>query len=252
MSTTSSLALPPPPLYMLAQASLFLDLDGTLIEIASRPQDVEVGDELISLLADLNGLLQRRLVVVSGRPAGELRALLRELPLAMAGSHGVELLFADGREARPATMPPPPRMMSRLRQLMAEHAGVLIESKPYGVAIHHRLAPDAASACRALASRIASEEGLELQPGKQVIELKYHKANKGDAVHAFMSVPPSRDGMPLFIGDDLTDEEGFKAARVLGGAGILVGDRNPTEASFRLPDVTATLGWLRRAIGGGA
>ena len=156
MSTTSSLALPPPPLYMLAQASLFLDLDGTLIEIASRPQDVEVGDELISLLADLNGLLQRRLVVVSGRPAGELRALLRELPLAMAGSHGVELRFADGREVRPAAMEPPPGMMSRLRQLMVEHAGVLIERKPYGVAIHHRLAPDAAPACRALAERLAA------------------------------------------------------------------------------------------------
>lgn len=252
MSTASSLALPPPPHYMLAQASLFLDLDGTLIEIASRPQDVKVDDELISLLADLNDFLQGRLVVVSGRPAGELRALLRELPLAMAGSHGVELLFADGREARPATMPPPPRMMSWLRLLMEEHAGVLIENKPYGVAIHHRLAPDAASACLALASRIAAEEGLQLQPGKQVIELKYHKANKGDAVRAFMSVAPSRDGTPLFIGDDLTDEEGFMTARALGGVGVLVGDRNPTEATFRLPDVLSTLGWLRRAIGGGA
>lgn len=252
MSTTSSLALPPPPLYMLAQASLFLDLDGTLIEIASRPQDVEVGDELISLLADLNGLLQRRLVVVSGRPAGELRALLRELPLAMAGSHGVELRFADGREVRPAAMEPPPGMMSRLRQLMVEHAGVLIERKPYGVAIHHRLAPDAAPACRALAERLAAEEGMALQPGKQVIELKYHRANKGDAVCAFMAVAPTRYGTPLFIGDDLTDEEGFRVARFLGGAGILVGQRSPTEASYGLPDVASTLEWLRRAIAGEA
>lgn len=237
---------------MLAQASLFLDLDGTLIEIASRPQDVEVGDELIGLLADLNRFLEGRLVVVSGRPAADIRVLLRGLPIAIAGSHGVELWFADGREARPATMEPPQGMMSRLRRLTAEHHGVLIESKPYGVAIHHRLAPDAAPACRALAERIAADEGMELQPGKQVIELKYHKANKGDAVRAFMDVAPSRHGMPLFIGDDLTDEEGFKAARVLGGAGILVGVRTPTEASFCLPDVTSTLDWLRRAIAGEA
>lgn len=252
MSTFRALALPPPPLHMLASASLFLDLDGTLIEIASRPQDVEVGDGLISLLADLNVTLRGRLVVVSGRSVKEIRLLLRGLPLAIAGSHGVELLFADGREARPAAIEPPPEMTRRLQQLRAEHAGVLIESKPYGVAIHHRLVPEAASACRALAEQIAREQGMVLQPGKQVIELKYHKANKGDAVRAFMNVAPSSGGTPLFIGDDLTDEEGFKAARLFGGAGILVGERSPTEASFRLPDVSSTLDWLKQAIAGEA
>lgn len=250
MSTTTSRALPPPPHHMLAQASLFLDLDGTLIEIASRPSDVEVGDDLISLLANLRNSLQGRLVVVSGRPAAEIRVLLRELPLAIAGSHGAELLFADGREARPAPVGPPPGMMSQLQQLMAEQAGVLIESKPYGVAIHFRLAPDAAMACGALAERIAVEAGLELQFGKQVIELKYHKASKGDAVRAFMDVAPTNSGWPMFIGDDLTDEEGFKAARALGGAGVLVGERSPTHASYRLPDVASTLGWLRQAMAG--
>lgn len=237
---------------MLAQASLFLDLDGTLIEIACRPSDVEVGDDLISLLSALNGALNGRLVVVSGRPAAEIRMLLRGLPVAIAGSHGVELVFADGCEARPAPVMPPPGMMSRLQRLMEEQAGVLIESKPYGVAIHHRLAPNAAAACRDLAERMAAEADLQLQHGKQVIELKYHKVNKGDAVRAFMDVAPTRDGTPLFIGDDLTDEAGFSAARTLGGAGILVGERSPTEASYCLPDVTSTLGWLRQSMAGDA
>lgn len=250
MTTFISQALPPPPCHLPQEASLFLDLDGTLIEIAARPEGVKVDDDLIRLLAGLHKALAGRVVVVSGRPAAEVRGLLRHLPIAIAGSHGAELQFADGGETSHTPAEPPAHVMAQLRQLAVQAPGVLIEAKPHGIAVHYRLAPHARAACHALAERIAAEEGYVLQPGKQVIELKFHATNKGDAVRAFMHAAPAGRSKPFFIGDDLTDEEGFKAARALGGAGILVGDRHPTEASYRLPDVGSALRWLGQAVAG--
>lgn len=246
MQIADSRALPAPPCGLLGNASLFLDLDGTLLEIASRPGDVIVDDSLKSLLARLVQYLGGRLAVVSGRPAAEVRRLLGPVDLAIAGSHGAEYAPAHGIDEPPVTAPPPPVVSEALRQLQARHPGVLVEAKPFGLALHYRLAPVAAEACHALAQRIASAEGYILQPGKQVIELKYHDSNKGDAVRMLMASEPMTHGRPLFIGDDLTDEAGFAAARALGGAGILVGPPRPTAASYGLADVGAALRWLSR------
>ncbi len=246
MQTPDPRALPAPPYGLLGNASLFLDLDGTLLEIASRPGDVIVNDSLKGLLARLGQFLGGRLAVVSGRPAAEVRRLLGPVDLAIAGSHGAEYGTACGIGEPPVVAPLPSIVGEALRQLQALHPGVLVEAKPFGLALHYRLAPAAAKACHALAERIASAEGYVLQPGKQVIELKYHDSNKGDAVRMFMASEPMKHGRPLFVGDDLTDEAGFAAARALGGAGILVGPPRPTAASYGLADVSAALRWLSR------
>ena len=128
-------------------------------------------------------------------------------------------------------------------------AGVMVEEKPFGVAIHYRLAPDAEADCRKIAGEIAASEGYTLQPGKKVFELKYDPASKGDVVRALMREPPMKDARPVFIGDDQTDEAGFTAAHDLSGAGILVGPPRPTTAIYRLCSVTEALRWLEDAAG---
>ena len=140
-------------------------------------------------------------------------------------------------------------VLEHVRQFEAQHPGVLVEVKPFGIAIHYRLAPTAADACRLFAAGIAEETGYTLQAGKMVLELKIDATDKGDAVNALMRSPPMRGTRPVFIGDDETDEAGFLMARRLGGAGILVGPLRPSAAIYRLDTVEDTLRWLETAGG---
>lgn len=247
MKTPDQRALPPPPHELLRRASLFLDLDGTLIEIASRPDAVKVDDSLRHLLTGVQHSLGGRVVIVSGRPAAEVRRLLRETQLLIAGSHGAEIELPDGTRKAPPPIAAPARVVARLSQLASLHPGVLVEHKPFGFAIHYRLAPQAEHDCRVLAESIAASEEYSLQPGKKVIEVKYHPITKGDAVKNLMREAPMKEGRPLFIGDDQTDEAGFAAAVGQGGAGILVGPQRMTHASYRLESVADALRWLEAA-----
>lgn len=247
MDKTNEGTLPLPPDTLLRSASLFIDLDGTLIELASRPDAVIVDERLREVLSCLRSVLQDRVVIVSGRPASELKRLLRLPRLAVAGSHGGEIHLPDGRHCVPASISPPQHVLSRLRLFAAKHSGVILEEKPLGLALHFRLAPEAADACRRVAEEISAAEGYVLQPGKKVFELKFHSATKGDAVSQLMTEQPLRAGKPLFIGDDLTDEAGFEAAARLGGAGVLVGAPRQTHARYRLDSVAAALDWLENS-----
>lgn len=233
-----------PPRDLLRRASLFLDLDGTLIEIVSRPDAVIVDQSLRDLLLGLKRRLKGRVVIVSGRSGADLQRLLANLPLILAGSHGAEIRFPDGGVWIPSHDPPAPHVIVKLRSFANGHPGVLIEEKPFGVAIHYRLAPEAEAACRQVAEDLARDEGYAVQPGKKVFELKYHHISKGDALRVLMSVAPMQGGRPIFVGDDQTDESAFDAAAELGGAGILVGPPRATHAGYRLNDVTEALQWL--------
>jgi trehalose 6-phosphate phosphatase len=244
MDKTSEGILPLPPKSLLQKASLFIDLDGTLIELASRPDAVTVDERLRHVLSRLRSVLENRIVIVSGRPALELQRLLKVPGLAIAGSHGGEIHLPDDRRCAPPSIRPPQHVLARLRLLEAAHPGVILEEKPLGLALHFRLAPEAEDVCRRAAEEISHSEGYVLQPGKKVFELKFHAVTKGDAVSRLMKEQPLNAGTPLFIGDDLTDEAGFEAANMLGGAGILVGAPRRTHASYRLDSVAAALDWL--------
>lgn len=252
MNTTPSQALPPPPATLVDRASLFLDFDGTLVEIESRPDGVKVEARLLRLLSALSSRLGGRVALVSGRPVEQLRSLLGSPAYAIAGSHGVELHWPDGRVVSPAIDGRHADTFMRLRRLEKAFPGVVVEHKPFGIALHFRQAPDAAEACRHEAERTARETGFVIQEGKMVVELKISGATKGVAVEAFMSEAPMKGTVPVFIGDDETDEAGFVMAAKLGGAGIVVGSRRPTAASYCLPDVGSTLEWLEAASGTGA
>ncbi len=252
MKAKPSLSLPPPPAGLLQKASLFLDFDGTLVEIEARPDGVKVEARLVQLLSALSSRLQGRIAIVSGRPADQIQSLFGTPAFAIAGSHGLELHWPDGRVESPAIDERRATMFARLRPLELRFPGVIVEDKPFGVALHFRQAPHAAEPCRLEATRISKETGFTLQPGKMVIELKMSNANKGIAVQTFMAEAPMKGTTPIFIGDDETDEAGFLMARHLGGYGVVVGVRHPTAATFGLRDVRETLEWLEKTTGSGS
>ena len=236
-----------PPPALLKDASLFLDFDGTLVELAPSPDAVKVEDDLRSLLSRLQSRLDGRLVLLSGRAVTDLLGHLHPVAIAVGGSHGLEFAAVDGEVIageRPTGLT---RAIAEFRKLEAQYPGVLVEEKPLSVALHYRGAPQAELVCHAAAERAAMESGMTLQFGKMLVELKPASGDKGSALRHFMTQPPFAGTRPVFIGDDLTDEHGFEAARELGGAGVLVGPERPTAALYRLEDVGAVRAWLQVA-----
>ncbi len=247
-SALSSLPdLPPPPPALLKGASLFLDFDGTLAPIADTPDGVVVDGGLIGLLDRLHDALDGRLAIVSGRSV----AVLRDLGftgMLLAGTHGLE--FARPGEAADAPGRPPAidEAEAAFHAFADDKPGLLVERKSISVGLHFRGAPQWGEAAGDLAATLAARHGLHLQPGKMLFELRPGGADKGTAVHRLMRRSPMADGTPLFIGDDVTDEEGFAAAANLGGAGILVGTPRETQASFSLEQVSAVRHYLEEGI----
>lgn len=249
MNHHPDLHLPRPPAAMLRASSLFLDFDGTLVDIASRPEEVVVSRDLLPLLRRLLTLLDGRMAIVSGRELAGVARQLHPLEIAIAGSHGQEIRLAGDASPlveRPAGLD---GAIARLRELECAYPGVQLEEKALGVAVHYRLAAAAEEACRSAVANAAELHGFDVQRGKMVVELKPPGADKGAALRQLMALAPFAGTTPLFFGDDLTDEHGFQAAAALGGAGVLVGDQRPTAALYRLPSVADALAWLDTAAG---
>lgn len=245
LSSAEPRSLPTPPSSLLEGASLFIDFDGTLVEIVDRPDAVIVDEGLRDLLASLRATLDGRVAIVSGRSLAQLDAMLGPIAqaLALSGSHGNEHRWngVTAHPIRPATLD---AATDALNAFAAAHPGTLVEIKSYSVALHYRLAPASGPSAQTVAARLADEHGLGLEHGKMVVELRVAGGDKGVAVQRLMARAPMAGSRPLFIGDDLTDEAGFKAARALGGVGILVGEPRRTAAEFWLRDVAAVRNWL--------
>lgn len=241
--------LPPPPLADVSRnLALFLDFDGTLVEIADHPDRVLVLPGLAGLVARLAQRLDGRLAIVTGRSLASLEHLLGPLAIAVAGSHGGEFRPAGTTAVQPLAPLLPATALTRLRRFAQDNGGLLVEAKPFSAAAHYRDHPLARDALLAEARRIADDEGLGLTHGKMVVELTTPGADKGTALTRFMQQVPFTGASPLFIGDDTTDEHAFAAARTLGGSGILVGPERETAARWRLDGVTAVHQWLKEAL----
>jgi len=242
-----------PDLRAVADISLFLDFDGTLVDIAERPDAVVVDSSIGRLVAALADRLDGRVAVVSGRDAGTILPYLGigegAAPFAIAGSHGLELRWSDGRTEAPLRPARLDDVLTAFAALAQDHPGVVVEEKPFGAALHYRQAADAGPACDALAETIAHSAGFAIQHGKMVVELRLPGGDKGDAVRRFMAEPPMAGTRPVFVGDDLTDEAGFRAAEALGGWGILVGGPRTTAARYRLAGVDEVHEWLSGVAG---
>lgn len=236
--------LPPPPA-IADDWALFLDVDGTLLEFADTPEGVRVPPGLVDALAALRHRLGGALALVSGRRLARLDALFAPLRLPAAGLHGLERRHADNH----VDPPTPPSLLAVLRrkaELVAmQYPGALVEDKASTIALHWRGNPDAEHPLRKLAeTALPWLHDYRLQAGDGVVELRPVGTDKGDAIAALLDEPPFAGRMPVFAGDDLTDEHGFEVVIQRGGLAVLVGDRTPSRARHRLADPAAVLDWL--------
>jgi trehalose 6-phosphate phosphatase len=243
------MALPVPPASMLDAAALFLDFDGTLVELADTPGDIQVRPELPPLLRRLSERLQGRVAIISGRAIADLERHLDCAGLGVSGSHGLELRLASGVLIPLAARSAVDAVRDEVHLFANAVPELLVEEKPASIAVHFRQAPDEAFRVEQFLSKLALRHDLALQAGKMVLELRPKGADKGDALRAFMTEPPFAGARPIFVGDDMTDEDAFEAAAALGGAGILVGPARPTAAQWRLANVDAVAAWLRGGAG---
>ncbi len=241
-------ALPPPPQLRAEAIALFLDVDGTLVEIEREPGAVRVPERLRAILADLEQAVDSALALVSGRSLQQIDRLFAPLRLSAAGLHGLERRNLRREVVR--AKPDPAILDAARRRLSAfadEHPGVLLEDKGLTLALHYRKAPEQRAAAARLVEDvvIASEGALEVLEGKMVFELKPPGFDKGQAIAAFMREPPFAGRQPVFAGDDVTDEAGFTvvnswAAFRSGSAPRIA----PTAADYGHPDVGAMQSWL--------
>ena len=226
---------------------LFLDLDGTIAPIMPSPSGVVPVAARTDLLRRLADRLEGRLAIVSGRTIAEVDRILDGVVIAVAGVHGLERRTAHGELSRANPDPALDIVRAALPRLVDRHPGILPEDKGLSMTIHYRGRPDAEADIRAFARDLAARTDLVLQLGKSVAELRGPGAGKGSAIRAFLKEPPFAGGRPIYLGDDLTDEDGFAAVKALSGVGVLVGSPRPTEATRRLADVDAALAWLSAA-----
>ncbi|WP_242146892.1 trehalose-phosphatase [Sphingomonas sp. BAUL-RG-20F-R05-02] len=249
-AATDATLLPTPPRDLLDSASLLLDFDGTLVDLADRPDDVTVDAALAELLTALARQMGGRIAIISGRSIAQLDTLLGPVAqmIALSGSHGCEHRW-HGISAHPVRPDSLLDVAAEMRAASAGQAGVIIEEKSFGVALHFRLAPEFETRALLLAERLGAEHELAVQHGKMMVELRVAGSDKGIAVARLMKRPEMQGTTPLFIGDDVTDESAFVAARAAGGHGILVGPPRATAADYGLPDPAAVRAWLN---GGGA
>jgi trehalose 6-phosphate phosphatase len=240
-------ALPPPP-SLDARCALFLDVDGTLIEFSSQPDQVRLLPDVREAIGRISDRLGGAVALVSGRPLAQLDALFAPLRLPAAGLHGHELRSdLQARAAMPAdTSGWLHALHQRAEQLAHAHPGVLVEDKGVSLALHWRAAPAAGSKVLDFANgQIEALPGYRLQPGDHVVEFVPEGSDKGRAVEQLMAQPAFAGRVPVFVGDDLTDEFGFAAANRLGGWSVLVGERAGSAARHRLVDPRAVHAWLR-------
>lgn len=225
--------------------ALFLDIDGTLVDIAARPDAVVVPASLPPLLDALSARLSGALALVSGR---ELSAVDHLFPGGRdaAGAHGAECRIDGRTEACGGIWPD--HLARALAEVVDRHPGLLAERKTRSLSIHFRDAPAMAGTALELGEGLmaASPAPLRMIHGKAVVEIIPAGAGKGRAIERFMAHPSYSGRVPVFIGDDITDEEGFLAVNRLGGVTIHVGSAEATTAALRLPSPASVRQWLAK------
>jgi trehalose 6-phosphate phosphatase len=246
---------PPGRILLDRRAALLLDVDGTLLDMADAPDLVVVPPGLTDLLAQLHDRLEGALALVSGRPIGDLDLLFAPLVLPAAGEHGGEVRHdADRPIVAMATRPEAlASLCAKLTVAVAGSAGVHIERKRTGFAMHYRQAPHLAAELRRLVDDGVAEfaEEIHVQPGKMVLEIKGRGCSKASGVAALMEEPPFAGRRPLFIGDDATDRDAFAAARQFGGHCVSVGSDNADIADWVFASPAAVRAWLSRVVQAG-
>lgn len=227
--------------------ALFLDFDGSLVDLAPQPEAVIVPSGLVGTLGAVRDYLGGALALISGRPIGQIDAFLHPLRLAAAGVHGAERRSADGALDLLSTHPLQ-HVETAAMALAARHPALRVENKRGSVALHYRQAPELERLClETMQAAVDESPGLTLLRGKMVAEAKPGGASKGHAIEAFMKEPPFAGRSPVFVGDDMTDEVGFSTVQRMHGLGVKVGE-GATVAWQRLASPAALRYQLQAAV----
>jgi trehalose 6-phosphate phosphatase len=230
------------------ELALFLDVDGTLLELAASPDDVRVPAALRNTLELASQREGGALALVSGRSLAALDRLFAPSRFPACGQHGFERRDAHGRvtQARvdPGALEP---VCEHLRTRLDRRGRLMLEQKTTALALHYRRAPHLQRQARELMEFAAAtlEPHYRLRAGKCVYELTPACCSIREAIESFMREAPFRGRTPVFVGDDDTDEEGFDAVNGLGGYSIGVGERRSSAARFRFATVAGVVAWLR-------
>lgn len=239
-----------PDVLSLSETAFFFDFDGTLVELAPTPDGVLVQPQVIDLLTTLRRQTNGAVAIVSGRGIDSIDAFLGLPDLPIAGLHGAERRDSNGDTQRIGFNDD---RLLRMEQVLAgvvrENPGMLLEIKGAAVALHYRNAPDRERVAREATTRLVADYAgsYVLQPGKMVYEIKPKDVDKGRALRAFLDEPPFTGRMPVFAGDDLTDEKGFAVVNEHRGVSIKVGGGD-TIAKARVESVSALTQWLAKIV----
>lgn len=242
-----------PAFLSLTDTAFFFDFDGTIVELAPTPDSICVPPSLIALLAALRHRSHGAVAIVSGRGIDNIDTFLNMPDLPIAGLHGAERRDANGDTQRigfnDARLL---RIERELAVVVERHPGMLLEIKGAAVALHYRNAPEREGIAREATERLVADyaDAYVLQPGKMVFEIKPKGVDKGRALAAFLNEPPFAGRMPVFAGDDLTDEKGFAVVNAHGGLSIKVG-AGETSARARLDSVDALHAQIARWLEAG-
>jgi len=231
-----------PPLPPSRTDALFLDFDGTLVDLAERPSLVQVPRELPALLASVSAAVGEALAIVTGRRLASIDALLAPMRFSGAGLHGAELR-TDPRETAPQLQSTLDHAAQWLAARIDGDTALWLEDKGAALALHYRGAPERAADAERLLRDAVDGLDVEVIGGKCVFEARPCNVNKGQALRALMRLPPFAGRRPLYVGDDTTDEDGIRAAQSLGGIGIKVGEGS-SDATLRLESPAAVRAWL--------
>ena len=226
--------------------AIFTDFDGTLVEIAEKPDAVDVPAHLADQLDRTARDFNHAFAVITGREIADIDRFLAPLHLPVAGAHGAQRRRADGTllELDAEITGAAQSIASAMAPLLEEHSELILEPKDGAVALHYRQAPELEEDCLlAMQAAIGKHPDFTLVPGKMVIEARPAGFDKGSALKAFMQEEPFAGRTPIFIGDDTTDEDGFRAAQELGGVGIKLGP-GKTIARMRIADVASVYALL--------
>ncbi|MDE7547517.1 trehalose-phosphatase [Acetobacter fabarum] len=229
----------------LSQTAFLLDFDGTLVDIAPTPEAVVVPPDLLETLSRLRAACGDALAVISGRPIDQIDQFLGDVPFAVAGEHGVTIRRRPGGPVERAVLPGmPPRWLMQASDLLATLPGTRLEHKQGGFVLHYRAAPEKAEILRQTAERWVRESdgAFTLQPAKMAWEIRPTGVDKGYAVSLLMETAPFIGRKPVFVGDDVTDEDGMAAVHRMGGIFFRIPADFPTPAVLRA--------WLASLVAG--
>jgi trehalose 6-phosphate phosphatase len=236
-----------PPFQNIERCAIFLDFDGTIVEIEEHPEAVRMDASTVRLLSALHEGANGALAIISGREIAVVDRFLHPLRLPVAGVHGMQRRDAYGELHTRAAFDLKPTIIV-LEKRFADAQGVVIERKRGAIAMHYRLRPDLEDECRKAAEEIVEiNPKLRLLRGKMVFEIAQSACDKGGAISAFLSEPPFKGRIPLFAGDDLTDEHGFLVVNARGGVSIKIGNEK-SAAKYSAANVGDLKNWLSACV----